>query len=313
MADFILDYRLFERAAKRNNYPLSAAPLLFFGIRGALPIDISGTPFDTGHPMRVTDPDHLLMRCTLGQVRPSDRTLAVYPGSTVPTLKYISAAIAKGGEGTNTLMLGKYAYIRGRHKSEQPTGHRAFLQARFFPVWRTADDADYDLDDRLDNDGGIVADNLHCAYHDNLATPGYSSAGCQVVAGRPSMPANGNLPESGPWKRFVENAYGAAQPLQKEYAYYLFSGTELAMVALKADSDLAQSVRYGSEGELVKDIQKALKAKGYPLGTANGNFDRDTLEAVMRFQTTYFGKGQADGIVGSNTGVALGIEMPVLQ
>lgn len=312
MPDFVLDYALFERAARRNNYPLGDGSLMFFGVRGALPLDVSGTPFANRHPMRVTDPDHLLMRCTLGQVRSSDQTLAVFPGSTVPTLKYVKAAIAKGGEGVNTLMLGKYAYTRGTHKSGKPTGHRAFLQAMFFPVWRTADDPDYDLDDRIDNDGGIVADNLHCAYHDNLATPGYSSAGCQVVAGRPSMPANGNLPESGPWKRFVENAYGAAQPLQKTYAYYLFSGTELAMVALKPDSDLVQSARFGSEGALVKDVQKALKTKGYPLGPVSGKFDRDTLEAVIRFQIAYFGKGQADGIVGANTGVALGVDMPTL-
>jgi hypothetical protein len=312
MPDFVLDYALFKRAAKRNNYPLSDSPLIFFGVRGALPLDISGTPFAKTHPMRVTDPDHQLMRCTLGQMRSSDETLAVFPGSTVPTLKYVKASIARGGEGVNTLMLGKYAYIRGTHKNGKPTGHRAFVQAMFFPVWRTADDADYDLEDRLDNDGGIVADNLHCAYHDNLATPGYSSAGCQVIAGRPSMPANGNLPESGPWKRFVENAYGAGQPLQKSYTYYLFSGSELAMVALKPDADLIQSARFGSEGTLVKEVQKALKAKGYPLGTANGKFDRDTLEAVMRFQTSYFGKGQADGIVGGNTGAALGLQMPSL-
>lgn len=84
------------------------------------------------------------------------------------------------------------------------------------------------------------------------------------------------------------------------------------MVALKPDSDLVQSVRFGSEGTLVKDVQKALKTKGYPLGTVNGKFDRDTLEAVIRFQIANFGKGQADGIVGANTGVALGVDMPTL-
>ena len=97
MPDFVLDYALFERAARRNNYPLDHGSLMFFGVRGALPLDVSGTPFGNGHPMRVTDPDHLLMRCTLGQVRSSDQTLAVFPGSTVPTLKYVKAAIAKGG------------------------------------------------------------------------------------------------------------------------------------------------------------------------------------------------------------------------
>lgn len=312
MPDFVLDYALLERAARRNNYALTDDALLFFGIRGALPLDVSGTPFAVGHPMRITSPDHVLMRCTLGQARPAQRALAVFPGSTVPTLKYVQASIAKGGEGTNTLMLGRYSYVRGVHKAGKPSGHRAFQQAIFFPVWRTADDSDFDLDDRLDNDGGIVADNLHCAYHDNLLTSGYSSAGCQVVCGRPKAPQNGNQPETGPWKRFIDNAYGATAPLQERYAYLLFSGTELAMVALKPDSDLLQNVRFGSQGALVKTVQQALKDKGYPLDTPDGKFGRDTLEAVMRFQIAQFGKGKADGIVGSNTGGALGLTMPTL-
>jgi peptidoglycan hydrolase-like protein with peptidoglycan-binding domain len=312
MSEITIDSALIGRLAARNNFLVPDDDLLFFGIRGALPVDISGTPFAADHKLRLTDFNHVQMRCTLGQVRVDDDMLAVFPGSTVPSRPNVEAARRNGGTGANMLMPGKYRYERGIHKLGRPSGHRAFRQAEFFPVWRNSDDMDFDLSDRPDLDGDLVWDNLHCAYHDNLDTPGFSSAGCQVICGQPRSAARGNRPETGPWKRFIDNSYGAAGG-QNRYTYLLFSGAEAAMVAGKPDSEIMQSVRFGSSGDLVKTVQTALVAKGYELGTADGGFGRNTIEAVMAFQRREFGPGQADGIVGVNTAEALGITLPRLS
>lgn len=312
MTEITIDRALIGRLAARNNFLIPDDDLLFFGIRGALPVDISGTPFAAEHALRLTDFNHVQMRCTLGQLRLANDRLAVFPGSTVPSRPNVEAARRNGGTGANMLMLGKYRYVRGIHKLGRPGGHRAFRQAEFFPVWRNSDDMDFDLSDRPDLDGDLVWDNLHCAYHDNLDTPGFSSAGCQVICGHPRSAVRGNRPETGPWKRFIDNSYGSAGA-QARYTYLLFSGAEAAMVAGKPDSEIMQSVRFGSSGDLVRIVQTALIAKGYELGTVDGDFGRNTIEAVMAFQRREFGPGQADGIVGANTAEALGLTLPRLS
>lgn len=310
MTEVTLDSGLLGRLARRNNFEAVPGRLVFFGLRGLLPLDISGTSFAPAHPVRPADVNHMYMRCTLGQLDTKEGQLAVFPGSTVPHLKYISAAIGKRGVGANMLMLGHFQYQRGGHRTDKPGGHRAFRQAIFFPVWRTSDDRDYDLDDAIDNDGGFVFDNLHCAYNDSLDVPEFGSAGCQVVAGRQERPA-GKKNESGPWRRFLENAY-EAKPKQARYSYFLFSGAEVLAVAMKADRDIRQSVRFGSVGDLVVQVQKALMDEGYPLQKADGDFGQNTLQALMGFQTKSFGPGTADGVVGPNTASALGVTLPSL-
>lgn len=311
MPDLTISPPLLGRLAARNNFEMPEDDLVFFGVRGALPTDISGTPFEKSHGLWLTDINNVQMRCTLGQYRPKTGELAVFPGSTVPSIGNIRTARARAGVGANMLMLGRYRYERGIHKAGRPSGHRAFRQAVFFPVWRTSDDLDYDLLDAADLDGDIVWDNLHSAYHDNLDTAGFSSAGCQVVCGHPRSSARGNRPETGPWKRFIDTAYDAPGG-QKKYVYLLFSGAEVAMVATRPADQIRQSVRFGSSGALVKEVQTALLSKGFDLGTADGDFARATIEALMAFQTREFGRGKADGVVGPNTAAALGVDLPTL-
>jgi peptidoglycan hydrolase-like protein with peptidoglycan-binding domain len=312
MPDLAINEALLGRLAARNNFDMPEEDdLVFFGIRGALPTDIGGTPFAKTHGLRLTDINNVQMRCTIGQYRPKTGELAVFPGSTVPSVGNVRAARAQAGIGANMLMLGRYRYERGIHKAGRPSGHRAFRQAVFFPVWRTSDDLDYDLADMADLDGDLVWDNLHSAYHDNLDTAGFSSAGCQVVCGHPRSAARGNRPETGPWKRFIENSYDAPGG-QRKYVYLLFSGAEVSMVATKPADQIRQSVRFGSSGALVKEVQTALLDKGFDLGIADGDFARTTIEALMAFQTREFGRGKADGVVGPNTAAALGVDLPTL-
>ena len=313
MVDLVISHDILKLLAERASFAVPADGMVFFGFRGLLPFDVGGTGFAQSHDVRLVNFDHQRMRCTLGQWRPADGKLALFPGSTVPNLKAIQTAKGNNGIGANMLMLGRYAYDRGVHKPGKPTGHRGFRQGMFFPVWRSADDFDYDLVDRLDLSGTVPDvypwDNFHCAYSDNIEG-NFSSNGCQVVAGRPTMPANGNLPESGPWKRFVENAYGASANNQTRFPYLLFAGAELGKLATSPGAPVTRLVRFGSHGDWVVKVQEALRSHGFPFLPVDGGFGRDTLEALMAFQNASFGPGQADGVVGPNTATALGVEWP---
>lgn len=316
MSEIEISHELLRLLAERSSYDVPGNEIVFFGFRGLLPLDITGTAFAARHPARLTSFDHQRMRCTLGQWRPSQGELALFPGSTVPNLTAMQAAKATGGIGANMLMLGRYAYDRGVHKIGKPTAHRAFRQGMFFPVWRNADDLDFDLADRLDTgraSDDYPWDNLHCAFHDNIDTPSFSSNGCQVVSGRPSTPANGHRPETGPWAHFVTNAYGPQANNQSRFVYLLFSGAEAGIVASRPDGPFGRTVRFGSRGPWVEAVQAGLQKNGFPFVSVDGDFGRGTLEAVMGFQAKEFGKGQADGVVGPNTAAALEIDWPPVE
>ncbi|MBB3035267.1 peptidoglycan-binding domain-containing protein [Alteriqipengyuania lutimaris] len=299
-----------QALARRNNFRPEAGQYIFFGLRGILPVDIGGTDFASSHRVRLTDINHRYMRCTLGQFDTQSGKIAVFPGSTVPHINYIASAQRRGGIGANMLMLGHFTYKRGVHKPGKSGGHRAFRQASFFPAWRSADDYDFDLDDEVDNDGGYVWDNLHCAYNDNIDVPKFASAGCQVVCGRQESP-EGKKNETGPWRKFVANAYGASSA-QKTYSYCLFNGAELLLLDVRKPSDISQSIRFGSSGPLAQKAQAALRKAGLPLGEPDGEFGRNSLDALLAFQTREFGPGTADGIIGPNTAARLGLKLPTL-
>lgn len=69
----------------------------------------------------------------------------------------------------------------------------------------------------------------------------------------------------------------------------------------------ADSLRRGSEGDLVITLQKKLKNWGYYFGSADGIFGSQTEEAVRYFQRK---NGLAvDGVVGPDTARALGMSL----
>jgi N-acetylmuramoyl-L-alanine amidase len=69
----------------------------------------------------------------------------------------------------------------------------------------------------------------------------------------------------------------------------------------------AETLRRGSRGELVKQVQSKLKNWGYYTGAVDGIFGSGTESAVKSFQKK---NGlTADGIVGKKTAAALGINL----
>jgi len=79
----------------------------------------------------------------------------------------------------------------------------------------------------------------------------------------------------------------------------------IAQLVIQIKDIEAASYKVGSKGDIVKRIEEKLKALGYFKGNPDNYFGQDTQDAVKRFQRA---KGlKADGIVGSNTLRALGI------
>lgn len=307
-----LTHDLLLKLCQKSSYMIEHDPIVFFGVRGMLPIDVAGTGFAASQKLQSAPIDHRFMRCTLGQWLPAKAELAVVPGSTVPHIRNIEKWLGRGGTKTNMLMLGKYLYAKGRHKNGKTGQHRAFRQATFFPVWRTSDDLDYQLDDILDNDGGMVWDNLHCAANNNLDIANFGSAGCQVVAGVAGKPDSDEL---GPWKVFIDHAYSGPGKDQQKFDYVLISGFELARLAEMPDGKQIRTCRFGSVGLYVQRLQQGLASKGYPgfdaPDASDGIFGRNTLEALVAFQRNTF--GQADGVAGPQTASALGIEWDEIE
>lgn len=73
--------------------------------------------------------------------------------------------------------------------------------------------------------------------------------------------------------------------------------------------DTSREVAYlywGKTGDKVYELQRKLKQWGYYNGSIDGIYGTDTFEAVKRFQRKHGLK--ADGVVGSSTAAALGIQ-----
>ncbi|MCX2742258.1 peptidoglycan-binding protein [Mangrovivirga sp. M17] len=284
--------------------------MIFFGLRGCTTIHDDSMEFKEEHTIEIINYDHIHPNCIIGQYH-KEKGIALFPGSTVPHFNYVSKSIPKNGRGTNMLLTGYYSdYRKGWHKAGKPTGHEAFRQDNKLPVRRTMDDADYDNDDRVEYTRPY--DNIHAAWCMSASDQNFASAGCQVIVGYPKCkrrvdPNLDLLPETGPWKYFRQNAYDIDQ---KSFNYLLLNGKDALKVATQGNTKLSPRLRYGSQGKLVKEVQKILKNKNFYEGRIDGDFGSRSLRAVLEFQEVNFGLDGDDGIVGPITASAMGLEWP---
>jgi hypothetical protein len=302
---FLVDDVLLRRLATINSFPVRDDEMVFFGLRGALPVSPDDCEFDAAHALNAENTDYLHPRCTLGQWLPAEGLVAVFPGSTVPHSRHVRDALARGGVGVNELLTGYYGdYRKGVHKRGSATAHEAFLQKDGRPIRRTADDLDFEADDRIEVTNPF--DNLHAGWCQGVGHGDYASMGCQVIVGFPQCAKLGNRPDTGPWGKFKRSAY---QVEQQSFGYMLLDGRSAQGVAEAGDAELPRRVRFGSQGVPVERLQARLKEDGFYEGKVDGDFGPRTIRAVLAFQKSRFGFNSEDGVVGPQTAEALGIDL----
>jgi hypothetical protein len=281
--------------------------MVFFGLRGCVPLDIDDNGFRDIQQCRVVDTDYRHLRCTIGQWLLGEKSVAIFLASTVPHVSYVHESTHQHGAGANQLMTGCYDdYRKGIHKAGTPYATGAFQQTAGRAVRRTCDDCDYDTDDRVDYEN--TYDNLHAAWCMGLDDDSFASRGCQVVAGYPDCPKRGSEPPLGPWAEFKRIAYATSQTV---FPYVLLTGSEALQAAICVRHTIL--LRWGSHGETVRLVQQALADRGYFHGDIDGQFGRRTLNAVLQFQKTQIAPSGGDGIVGPITAGALGINLPLAK
>lgn len=90
-----------RRLCKINNFDVPMNKMLFFGLRGCLPVDTSDPDFAAQHDVQFTELNYVNPRCTLIQWRPATGDFAAFPGSTVPSLRVVRTGTTHGGTGVN--------------------------------------------------------------------------------------------------------------------------------------------------------------------------------------------------------------------
>lgn len=291
-----------------NSYPYSETQYMVFGIRGAKPVSPAFDTFKDAHSIEMSDVNYLNPKCIIGIWNPVQNTIALFPGSTVPHLKYIK----KHKEGTgkaNSMMSGFYNfYEKGTHNPNPQHAHKALKLATNIVLRRSNNDLVYGADDPIEV--GNPHDNIHAAYCDDI-TGNYSSAGCQVIVGQPKCQQRGSLDNTGYWKKFHSVIYTDATS-QNHFNYSLFRYADIDAAATVGSGQMDARLRFGSKGNLVLALQEKLKSKGYFHTILDGDFGRNTLIAVLAFQKETFGTNEADGVVGNKTAGKLGFTLPQL-
>ena len=295
-----------RRVCQINSFSVPDDGMIFFGFRGCLPVDEDNHEFEAEHDVIPAEVNYIHPRCTLGQWLQKEEKIALFPGSTVPHIRYVKISRERNGLGANQLMTGYYKdYRKGIHGVGKLTAHEAFRQTEGHPIRRTADDFDFDNDDRVEFENPY--DNIHAAWSMGVNHDSYASAGCQVIVGYPECEKRGNKPDEGPWQVFKGNAYGFEQ---KGFPYIILNGRDAQKVALSGSQKMSSRLRFGSKGDLVAELQTALKASGYYEGDVDGDFGKRTIRAVLKYQTATFGPSADDGIVGPITASALEMRWP---
>jgi hypothetical protein len=271
----------------------TGAPKLLFGLRGCqLDNSANAAPFKSKHQVREVVPDHVHFRCLMGVLDRQRGELALFTASTVPVVD-LMAEMIKRKSGCNMMPTGLHRYSVGPHKGIKQPG--AFRQQQGLWVRRTTESLLYSTRRRGnqwdDLDGNLPYNNIHSAsFAPNRSTaPFFSSAGCQVVKGSYTE----NKVPVGPWAEFRTSAGlsprptvspgGATEDDGKKFDYVLATGREMRALAVGKDP-LVVSLRLGSQGTKVAALQKQLSSVGGAKTWKDGEIDRKTMEAIIRWQ-----------------------------
>ena len=314
MTPFTITNDVLKKLFEINQFTIPTdAELVFLGIRGCLPQNTDDNSFKASQPLNIRDIDHKNLRCTLVQWKKGTGEIAVFAGSTVPSIDNILGFKANPPRKSNCLTPGFYKnYVKGKHcPSNRKNWHDAFRQnGQPLAIRRTFDNTVYDNFDTIEVSTGCD-DNMHAAWTLDADSGHFSSAGCQVIMGIPFCDSTKDRQNDnrGPWKIFKDNGYASAQNL---FPYALFTSSEVFKVAANPGTQISARMKFGSSGDLVKQLQNVLIGNNFLAGTADGDFGTNTFNAIKKFQIDNFGVAATDCIVGPVTSQALGITFPMI-
>lgn len=297
---------------RQNGFPLpgeahdrSDGAMMVVAFRGLAPH--SRGVWGTEHDVTLVTTDNVHMRCTYALVDTEKEELMLFLGSTVPHRSYIGKALKRKGLGANEQVTGATVVVEGRHPYSGRTSHRALRQAVPNVHRRTADDYDYDGDDRVE--GGSVADNVHAGWNHGYDHAYFASAGCGNIQGYPACAARPGQPATGDWARFDAEIFGprARHKAQTKYAHVILSGYDAVRMGATPPATVSARVRQGSVGPVASAVQQAMADRGFYDGDVDGLFYVESTLALGKFQEDAFGSDADDYICGPNTGRVLGI------
>jgi hypothetical protein len=262
---------------------------VLFGLRGCMLVDGQEhtSPART-HEVVTARPNHLRLRCLLGVWNTQTDEISLFAGSTVSNVDLMHGYVI-GTLACNMMPTGLHEYRVGPHRGNRQPG--AFRQQKSLWVLRSRANLGYAANDRDDVwddlNGDLPFDNIHAAMLNGRAKPPFfSSAGCQVVAGRYS-----NGVPTGAWAEFrkaaglthppvVKTSRGESEDDGREFDYMLLTGDETALFARDLNAPF-KALRYGSSGPKVIELQEKL---GLDKDYVDGGFGRRALGNYILWQ-----------------------------
>ncbi|MDO1446480.1 hypothetical protein Q0590_09485 [Rhodocytophaga aerolata] len=310
----IIDADILAELCNFYQYSLTEQDYLFFAVRGSLPEAVlhgdfvEATKLKAYQTIRRTRVNYKTARCTIGLWDVKNSKLALFPGSTVPSKKYLfthASSIAT----FNILCPGRYELRRGVHPRNEHgfQRHEAFLMDGYGlveipPVERLTHTVRFDWSQSVYT-VVLAGDNLHAARTEPrqdqpdlagsiMLKMNYSSSGCMTILGQPKeyVRSNRTYTAWNGWQTFVDlvNEVGADK---KNFTFLLFTFSDFEN---KNQTSSGSLIRYGSQGPEVVQIQQKLTSiirlsTGLPYytGPINSLFSGHTAMSYVVFQEDY--------------------------
>lgn len=296
-----VDSTILDHLCTTFHYNVEPAPAVIFAIRGCMPVTDAQAPWHFGGASacffaRAVPVNYTTARCTIGLWNRTEKRITVFPGSTLPSLSYLTAHPSKQAT-FNILCPGLYELRKGLHPRSGGAGaHRALLMDGYgiVEVPRLITGAGQVRFASAPKNYRVVlpGDNLHAAR--NEPQPGgtgsdmlmlhYSSSGCITICGKPTELITGVHPHVtwNYWQQFMDRI----SSYENHFPFLLFNAPDIQQ-ATRVRQDF---LRYGSSGKQVQHLQKALaciaeSTTGMPYysGATDGRFTNTTVQSFFRF------------------------------
>jgi hypothetical protein len=298
---------------RKFNYDISGEPLVIFAIRGSYPLQsYENNPRQSGNPEKVksvikTNLSYKETACSIGIWLTLSGEIALFPGSTVPSLNYLHQNPGSVKH-FNILCPGKYRLVRGIHP-RNVAGYQRH-EALIMPgegwimkpgLIRKQTGAAFNFK-AVGYDVAFAGDNIHASRSEPcipdtgatginpVVNKKYSSSGCITIIGQPEEYVRSKFSFFwNSWEQFMQLI--DSFPKINSYSFLLFSYSDLT-----SDEEYGNRhiLRYGSQGLLITELQKKLSEiycietnRAYYAGEPNGLMQSGTVKSYLNFMKDY--------------------------